>query len=180
MKLLSSIICLLFTVTLNAQTPQPKWNTQKDSVYNFTFQYPSDWDLKLPNTNTRFFVTSKQESETDLFRENINCVTRNLGKGQEGFKISMAEDAIKKALSEKLTNYVLTRSAYSKWNNAQMLEMEYTCTQEVNGKELDIHMLQKMAVVKGQLFTITYTAEADSYPKYIATVQKVIASLKVN
>jgi hypothetical protein len=180
MKLLLPIIYLLFTVTLNAQKPPPKWNTQKDSVYNFTFQYPSDWQLKLPNTNTRFFITSYQENETDIFRENINCVTRDLGKNQQGFKISMAEDAIKKALSEKLKDYVLIKSAYSKWNNAEMLEIEYTCTQEANGTELSIHMLQKMAVVKGRLFTITYTAEATSYQKYIETVQKVIAFFKVN
>jgi|GEM_PF-4693566 len=40
-------------------------------------------------------------------------------------------------------------------------------------------MLQYVAVVKGTLFTLTYTAKQKNYSRYIDTVKKVLALLKV-
>ena len=179
--LLLSIVSLFGLNTIQAQntnTPTPtKWLTYLDSGFRFTVQYPSDWEFKKPNTNTRFFVTSYKENEADQFRENINCIARKLE--QQGFTIKMAEEAIKKSLSEKLKDYNLIKSAYVQWNNAEALELEYTCKQSAEGVEYDIHILQRMAVIKGVLFTLTFTSETRSYDKYITTVRKVYNSLKV-
>lgn len=179
--LLLSIISFFAVNTIQAQntnTPTPtKWLTYLDSGFRFTVQYPSDWEFKKPNTNTRFFITSYKENETDNFRENINCIARRLE--QQNFTIKMAEEAIKTSLAEKLTNYHLIKSAYIQWNNAETLELEYTCKQSAEGVEYDIHMLQRMAVIKGTLFTLTFTSETQVYDKYIATVRKVYNSLKV-
>jgi hypothetical protein len=179
MKVLFSAICLFFLLQLQAQTTQPPtgWKSHRDSAYGFTFIYPTDWDLKLPGTNTRFFLTSKLENDSDQFRENINCIARGLQ--QKDFKISDATEEIKKSLSENLKDYHLIRSGYSNWNNSQLFTIEYTCTQESNGKKYSIHLLQHIAVVKSILFTITYTADVASFSKYESTVDKVFKSLKI-
>jgi hypothetical protein len=170
--------CLgIVNILIAQQTNNSSWPVQTDSVYHFTFKRPPTWDLKLPGTNTRFFLTSQAENEKDLFRENINCITRVIE--QAGFKISNAADAIKQSLSEKLKDYKLLKSAYSTWNNSQTLVLEYTCTQESGDTTYTIHILQRLAVVKNTLFTFTYTAEEAGYNKYIDIVNKVFLSLKI-
>ncbi len=159
------------------QTDTRNWLVQTDSAYHFTFNRPPGWELKLPGTNTRFFLTSQKENEQDPFRENINCIARVIE--QAGFKVSDAADAIKKSLSEKLQDYKLLKSVYSTWNNSETLVLEYTCTQEAGGTIYNIHMLQRMAVVKNTLFTFTYTAEETSYNKFINIVNIVFQSLKI-
>lgn len=164
-------------IQLHAQTTKEGWRIQRDSVYNFTFLYPDSWTLKLPGTTTRFFVTSKAESDTDQFRENVNCIARQLQ--QKDFKVSDAADDIKKTLAENLKEYTLIHSGYSTWNNAETLTLEYTCSQESNGNKYNLHLLQKIAVVKGILFTFTYTADAAKYDKFLTTINKIINSVKI-
>lgn len=180
MKVLFSILCLSFLLSSRAQTgnAQEVWRVQKDTAYNFTFSYPASWDLKLPGTNTRFFVTSKPENEEDPFRENLNCIARGLQ--QQGFKISDAAEEIKNSLAENLKDYKQIYSGYTTWNNVQMLTIEYTCTQESNGKTYYVHLLQKIAIAKGILFTFTYTASADKYEKYLDTINRILKSVKLN
>jgi hypothetical protein len=178
-------ICLCFvllssnlTAQVNNDGAAVQWKTHKDSVYNFIFKYPTNWEFKLPATNTRFFVTSYKENETDRFRENVNCIARKLS--QQNFVINDAEEEIKKSLSEKLKDYHLISSGYIKWNNTNALQLNYTLTQESDGETYYIRMFQQIAVVKGNLYTLTFTSEADSYDKYEATVKKIYQSFKVN
>ncbi len=173
--LLSILCCNQLTAQQN-DIPAD-WSLYTDTAYHFSVRYPANWEFKLKNTSTRFFVTSYKENEEDKFRENFNCMVRVID--DKGFTIKMAEDAIKKSLSEKLQNYQLIRSEYLTWNNSETLELEYTCSQSANDITYSIHMLQRMGVVKGTLFTLTYTAEQKSYSKYIDTVKKVLQSLKV-
>jgi hypothetical protein len=187
MKLVCIALFSLLLVTQSyAQQPKPraipaadttKWLTLTDTVYHFSVQYPGNWQLKLPETKTRFFITTYPENETDFFRENMNCIARVID--QAGFTIKTAETAVKDALAAKLKDYKLIRSGYSTWNQSETLELEYTCTQESGGNTYSIHMLQRMAVVKGTLFTLTYTAEDKNYKKYLEAVKKVVASLKI-
>ena len=74
----------------------------------------------------------------------------------------------------------MLNSGYTQWNGTETLEMEYTFTNASDGVTYNIHLLQRMAVVKEVLFTITFTAEAKSYQKYIDVVRKVLQSFKVN
>jgi hypothetical protein len=176
LSVLLSVLCC-HQLTAQKNDIPADWLPFTDTAYNFSIRYPADWEFKPKNTNTRFFITSSTENDSDKFRENINCIARVVE--EKGFTIKMAEDAIKKSLGEKLQDYKLLRSEYLTWNSSETLELEYTCTQTSSDVSYSIRMLQRMAVVKGTLFTLTYTAEQKSYRKYIDTVKKVLASLKV-
>lgn len=154
------------------------WKTYYDSLYNFSFQYPDNWEFKFPTDKSRFFVTSYKENEADSFRENVNCIARKFD--QQGFVIKDAEIAIKKSLSEKLEDYKLISSDYVQWNKVDALQLKYTCTKESGDQRFSIMMFQQMAVVKGTLYTLTYTSEVAGFDKYISAVNKMYASLKVN
>gem|GEM_PF-5886756 len=69
------------------------WLSFTDTAYNFSIRYPADWEFKLKNTNTRFFVTSSLENSDDKFRENINCIARVIE--EKGITVKIAEDAKK-------------------------------------------------------------------------------------
>ncbi|MCX6319415.1 MAG: PsbP-related protein [Bacteroidetes bacterium] len=184
MKLLHSIIttCILLTAIPAVQAQKTmavplSWKKHTDSVYNFTLYYPPEWKLKLPGTTTRFFVTSQSENEKDQFNENLNCVARALQ--QQSFKVADAEAEIKKTLMDNLKDYHLIYSGYSTWNGVQTLTLEYSFTKEDDGKTYNLHMLQKIAVVNGILFTLTYSAEDKSYAKFANTINKIIGLMEI-
>ncbi len=179
MKTSSLFAVLLFSFLSSAQTgdTEVKWLVHKDATFNVSIQYPSNWQLKPPNKNTLFFVTSYPESDKDYFRENLNCIIPS--KTQEGLTIQMAEEEIVGTLSESLTDFKLIQSGYSTWNKVDAFEIEYTCTQAGNDLTYNLHILQKTAIIKGKLYALTYTSLADAYEKYIGTIRKMFASFKV-
>jgi PsbP len=180
-KINTVLLCMFSAALLHAQADnnsKPKWIKQQDSVYNFSFEYPENWQLKLPGTNTRFFVTSQPESDNDHFRENINCIVRIMN--DSSFKIMNAETAIVESLQKGLTAFKLLKKAPVKWNGTDALTIEYTCTQKSEEKEFNIHMYQQMALVNNRLFTLSFTAKDAHYSKYIAVIKKIIGSVRTN
>lgn len=173
------LLCLLASGFVKAQSGgavTANWLTHQDST--FSFKYPPDWLLKLPGTNTRFIVTSKPEDENDHFRENINCITRVLN--DPGFKISSAEKDIRETLETKMTDFKLLASGYTTWNGSEALYMEYSTTQKAGEILMKVHIYQQMAVVKGVLFTLTYTAADTGYSKYWNIIAGIIQSVKIS
>lgn len=180
MKVILSLLSVLFiSASLSAQQGEKPegWLTHTDTSAGFALYYPGDWDLKLPGTGTRFFITSQKESDKDRFRENINCITRDLGT--KNFDIADAEETIKNTLAEKLAEFKVIKSMYITWNNAKTLRLEYTCVQESDGEKYNIHMLQYMSVINGMLYTFTFTSEDASYGKYVGTVLKIYLSMEI-
>ncbi len=174
-----SLLSLLSATAITAQQTPSKtnWLIHTDSVYNFSFKYPSGWELKLPGTGTRFFVTSQKETEEDKFRENVNCLVRVMES--KAFKVSDAGDMIKQNLAEKLEDFKLIKSPYFTWNNSETLELEYTCTQRAGNENYNLHLLQYISVVDGKLFTLTYTASQTSYKKYLDLVKTIFNSFQI-
>ena len=180
MKAFFFAICCLFLVVMNSAqktNAQTKWLTHADGEYYFTIEYPSDWDLELPKTETRFFIRSYQENAADIFRDNINCIASRLP--QTGVKISSLEEAIKAILASELKEFKIVKLRYIQWNGAETLELETTGTLEYNGNIFDIHVLQRASVIENVLFTVTFTAEKKSYQKHIETVSKILKSMKI-
>ena len=154
-----------------------KWKTHTDSLYNFRFQYPTDWEFKLPGTNTRFFVTSYIENDADRFRENVNCIARKLN--QKNFVIKDSEEEIKTSLANKLKDYKLISSGYIKWNNTDALQLHYTHTQQSGDETYYVRMFQQVAFVNGTLYSLTFTSEAANYSKYETAVNKMYSSFRI-
>ncbi len=178
-KYLLLICCSLSCSSLIAQsaTETGTWLQHTDTAYNFTVQYPGNWQFKLPGTNTRFFITSYTENDADAFRENINCLARKIE--DSNFIISSAKESILSSLEKKFEDFKLIKSGYVKWNDTDALQLSYTCTQQTGGSTFKTHMFQQMAMVKGILYVLTFTSEINSYDKYIEMVNKVISSFKV-
>lgn len=179
MKLSFLAACLLITFSLTAQPGNlpVKWLTHTDSLYKLTIQYPSDWILKPPTKNARFFISSPLESDVDDFSDNINCIVPS--PVEKNVTIQMAEEDIINTLSKNLPDFKIINSGYSEWNNTTAYEIEYTCTHAGEDNTYSLHMLQKVAIIKGKLYALTFTSEDEFYKKNIGTIRKMIASFKV-
>ncbi len=171
-----SFICLILTTECIAQIDTKNWIVQTDTAYNFSYKRLPDWVLKLPATKTRFVLTTPLESETDQFKENLNCLVRLVE--DKTFKISDAEGSIKTTLAKQLQNFNLLNTKYSKWNNAESLLLDYTCTKESEDKTFNIRINQHLAIVNGILYTFTFSSEENSFSKYSSTVTAVLNSFK--
>lgn len=178
MKLLFLIAGLFITFISSAQTGNSdvKWLLHKDSAYNVSIQYPSDWQLKPANDRSRFFIASYPETEEDKFRENLNCVVHNI---EDGSTIQQAEEDIVKTLTGIMAEFKIVQSGYSKWNNADAYELEYTCTYANTDVKYDLHMLQKATIINGKLYVLTFSALNTTYDKYIGKVRKMFDSFKI-
>ncbi|MBK7432698.1 MAG: hypothetical protein IPI66_01630 [Chitinophagaceae bacterium] len=179
----TTLLALLFFQTglwaqNNSGNNKPaRWITHTDTEYQFSFQYPDNWEFKLPGTNTRFFVTSYPENTSDGFRENVNCIARKLT--QKTFQVKDAEEEILKSLREKLSDFALLSVSYPRWNNTQVMLLEYTCSMELDQEKIDVRMMQQLAFVKGTLYTFTFTAEQKNYDAYLPAVKKMLTSFVV-
>lgn len=171
--------CLFIAFAANAQNGNApvQWLTHTDTAYNLTIQYPSNWQLKPPNTKTRFFITSYPESDADNFRDNLNCIIPS--PVEKTTTIQMAEKDITETLSGNLPDFKIINSGYSTWNNVTAYEIEYSCSQESGGTTFYLHILQKVAIINGKLYALTFTSEDEFFKKNIGTVRKMIESFKV-
>lgn len=133
--------------------------------------------MKPPTARARFFITSYFESDKDKFGDNLNCIApRPLEKS---VTIQMAEADITKSLSENLADFKIINSGYSQWNNVTAYEIEYSCSQTSGNDTYYLHILQKVAIIEGKLYALTFTSEDEFYKKNIDTVRKMIESFKV-
>ncbi len=175
-NIITLFTCLLIAAVLQAQTGNTKWLTQEDSLFHFTYQYPENWTLKLPGTQTRFFVTSKPENENDNFKENINCIAKDLNV--PNFNIKDEEANLKESLKSQMPDFKLLASSYKKWNGTDALCIDFTTTQKSGDNTYYIRIYQQVAVLKGILYVLTYTAETGTFSKYWDTVSTIMLSVK--
>lgn len=176
--LMITVIAALAAATISLAADRTGWNKHTDQVHRFTFEYPAGWTLKLPETDTRFFVTSPSENEADRFWENVNCIARKLDAPDLDLKA--VEEAVLASLSKTRKDYALVMLDHPPWNQCPSLEVVYTFTaQTPSGDSFQVKILQRVAVVKGTLFTITFTSEQRSYDAFVDTARGVIESLAV-
>lgn len=166
----------LTNVSFAQSTDKLSWMGITDTTYHFSFSYPINWELKLPNTNTRFFVTSYPENSADKIRENVNFAAKELNT--VNFKIQSAEEAIKNNLAQKLQNFKLIDSKYFQWNSTDVLVFEFTCTKMVNDTPVTLRLQTYQAILGKWLYTFTFTAEDASYNKYMEVAAKIFNSIK--
>jgi hypothetical protein len=170
------LFIVLFTVSFSSNA-QTGWLSHTDTAYNFSFKYPAAWKLKLPGTNTRFFVTSPAENDEDDFRENINAIVREFSLSELPVAKSLKE--IREALSKNLTDFKEIKNTAFKWQGKNALEIEYTCTKESEGKNYYLYILQRLVVINYKMFTVTFTCIANKKDKYLPVAKQVIKSMVI-
>lgn len=154
------------------------WLTHTNTENNITVKYPANWKLKTTGEKTIFMLTAPAENESDMFRENINLIVRQLPNGGEGVKMEDIAKAVEDKIPTAVDNFVLHYSKAIKWLGADAKEVAYGGNSKNSG--MAVNFIQRITISKGRLVLATYTYEGARDDIYKKTALIIIDNIKCN
>jgi hypothetical protein len=156
----------------NPDESKIKWNTLNKK--SFSIQYPSEWELNDSGIlGTSFILLSPLNTETDLFRENINLITEDL-KGTE-IDLDVYKDISVEQCKQFVTNFYLIQ--------IEKLENNFgDCYHLIYSGEQGIYKLifeQYYWIIKDKAYVLTFTAEQNKYKEYLELAYKIINTFEI-
>jgi hypothetical protein len=167
MRLLIIFAAILFisAPTIAQTTTKPKadnatqnWLSYTDSTTNISVKYPPEWTLKTTNPKSPIVLKAPLENDEDAFAENINYVIRPIPQGQKVL-LSDISKAIKSTISTAVDEFKFEYEKKLQWMGAEALEFSYSGISKGENGGIKIKMLQRLAVLNGNLYLATYSAE---------------------
>jgi hypothetical protein len=141
---------------------------------NYSIKYPEDWELDTSRQGgSIFFLLSKQTSEQDQFRENVNLIVQDLtGHNIDLDKyVQISEEQIKTLI----TNSNLLESKRINKDGAKIHQVVYTGDQGV----FKLKYKQHYFIKDDKAYVLTLTCESDQFEQYISTGGKILNSFRL-
>lgn len=178
MKLYSIYLILILFNMDNSYAQDIKHNETNwkklESEY-YTIDYPSSWYLSQKGEmGTKFFLFTKLESKTDAFSENVNLIVQDLSSFSN-INIDKYTEISEKQIGDMITNSKIIESKRIKNDSLEYHKIIYTGMQ---GK-LTLKFLQYYFVENQKAYVLTFSAEKNTYSKYIETAEKILKSFKI-
>ncbi|XID92476.1 DcrB-related protein [Paenibacillaceae bacterium WGS1546] len=142
-----------------------------DEVYGTTFRYPEGWEVEGSDGGTivaTFFVPP--EDENDVFEENVSVAIEDLGG--EDVTLEILAEASKKQLGEAIANFQIVKEETAELDGLPYYSLHFSGTQG----ELDLIWQQVYMIVDGFTYIFTYTAEPESFDKFVGQASEIIGS----
>jgi PsbP-like protein len=167
MRLLIFFVTILFicTSTIAQTTTKSKadnttqsWLSYKDSATGIVVKYPSNWTLKTTNPKSPIVLKAPLENDEDVFAENINYVIRPISQGQKVL-LSDISKAIKSSIPNAVDEFKLDYEKKLQWMGTEALEFAYSGISKGENAGVKVKMLQRLTILKGNLYLATYSAE---------------------
>ncbi len=173
MKLFQILLLLtsFFPLTGKAQPLQKKWKTLSES--NYSIQYPEDWDLNQSRQmGISFILLTKQTSEQDQFRDNINLLIQDLsGYNLDLDKyVKLSQDQVK----TQIINGVLHESKRMEANGKSFHKVIYSGKQGIYSLKFE----QYYWIKSNNAYVLTLTCEADQFNTYQVIGEKIMNSFR--
>lgn len=160
-----------------AAPPKAAETTYVDPTDGYSISYPSTWQFKPPNADGRIFVTSQPDGPQDMFRENLNLAPRPLN--DPTFSIKGQCVAFSANFAKDYEGYTPGKCEDLRWNGVDAMRLDYSFDKSDNGVARRIHVLQTLAIKKGKLYVVTFTAIEATYTRYTPIASRMIASIKI-
>ncbi len=177
MNIASLFLLILISIfDLNAQNANNKdLNWEKLEVDNYKIEYPSNWYLSQKGEmGTKFFLFTKLESKTDAFSENINLIVQDLSS-YNNINLDKYTEISEKQIGDMISNSKIIESNRIKREGLEFHKIIYT---GIQGK-LTLKFLQYYFVNKEKAYVLTFSAEKNTFSKYIETAEKILNSFKI-
>jgi len=148
------------------------WKAINESGY--MIQYPDSFDLNTSGQmGMTFILLSKQTSQQDLFRENINLLIQDLtGQNIDLDKyVEISEGQIK----TMITNGNIIESKRIKAADSEFQRVIYTGVQG----QFNLKFEQYYWIVKSKAYVLTLTCEFNQFDKYNEVGEKIMNSFKI-
>jgi hypothetical protein len=159
------------TEEIKTEIPE-NWKTLSESDYSI--QYPDTFDLdKSGQMGMSFILLSKQTSQQDLFRENVNLLIQDLsGQNIDLDKyVEISEGQIK----TMITDGNLIESKRMSDNNKELQRVIYTGKQG----QYDLKWQQFYWVENKKAYVLTLTCEINQYDNYVSVGEKIMKTFTI-
>lgn len=176
MKKIFFLIFSLPFLGLYGQTTKPskpivdsslQWQNYLDTSNKFSFRYPANWTIRIPNEkeSAKIFIRSPKENDDDSFIENINLIIREVRVDK--INVEMLKKSVKEALEKKVNQYEFISGKNTTWLGTSAYEIYYS---SINSGE-KVKILQRVAFLNNKLYTITYVASYDNTIYYKKAIE---------
>mgnify|MGYP001767878452 CR=1 FL=1 len=170
-----SRIAVGVSICLAALTLKPgvyaQARTYTNSVYNYSVQYPADYEYK-PIGGIITFASTKTDKKF-RFAHNVNIMVGTLGGKTPSLDDFFAQSKVR--LKKNLPNVEFMEEKPGKVAGLASRRLVYTTRQ----KEAMFKILQEMFIHRNQVFVITFTDLAEGYNAHIGQAEKMIRTFKV-
>lgn len=140
--------------------------------FNFSIQYPQNWDMTEPGGDIKVQFYSPQENEDDTFKENVNVIVSSLPA-----KVTFDQyvDANLKQLQGGLKDFKMESSKEENLPVGKAKSLTFTgiFDEEVG----TLKWRQTYALSGNKLFVISYTGAVNNFDKYLPEAIKMNTTL---
>jgi len=171
--LIISIVACGQTTQDNAQSDiQNNWKTINETDY--IIQYPDSFDLNTSGQmGMSFILLSRQTSQQDNFRENVNLLIQDL----KGLNINLDKfvEISVGQIKTMLTNGNLIESKKLRENGVEFQKLIYSGDQGIYKLKFE----QFYWVKNEKAYILTLTCEVEQFENYKVTGEKILKSFKL-
>jgi len=168
-----SLLALGQTTPTNSLTnSKTDWQLLNENGYSI--QYPQDWDLnKSGQMGMSFILLSRQTSQQDNFRENVNLLIQDL-KGQN-INLDKYVEISEGQIKTLITNGRLFMSKRLFENGSEFQKVIYTGDQGVYKLKFE----QFYWIKNGKAYVLTLTCELEQFETYKVSGEKILNSFRL-
>lgn len=171
------LIAIFFSAIASGQTPQKgaradipvDWKVIDEA--GFKIQYPDSFELnRSGQMGTTFILLSKQTSQRDLFRENVNLIIQDL----TGLNIDLDKyvEISEGQIKTMITNGNIVESKRIKASDYEFQKVIYTGDQG----QYRLKFEQYYWTVKNKAYVLTLTCDIGQFDKYKEVGEKIMNS----
>ena len=172
---MKKILPILYLFIINSCISQNTY--QKYNSTDYSIEYDTNWIYKTAQNNFIQFFT-KKENEKDFFQENFNIIIQDL-KGQN-ITLDNYSDLTIKQISDTFDKDVILGFRGVKTKRTKGKEVIYTIPFKIpNGKQKILKLRQQWYIKNEKAYLLTYTADINSYTKYLKIVDNMFNSFEL-
>ena len=162
------ILILNFLILLS--TASCKQESRKvHTTDEFTITYPSSLELdQSGQEGTSFILKTEKQGDNDVFVENINLATKNVGNVSFDEFSTKTEKDIKSAVSIKEAKRI-------KLNNSDCLRLVFNLVQN----NVELTFVQHYYIKNKKAYVLTFSSESKMYDSFFEDMNKTLLSFKL-
>ena len=152
-----------------------RFNQYTNDQHNFSIKYPASWTLGENINNAAVIFYSPQETELDIFRENVNIVVQDISKNPLSLK-RYSKTAIRQMEAVFSNNMMILESEPMFFAGQEGYKFVFT------GKtpETELQYMSVWTITGLTAYQVTYTALASQYDRHLPKVKRMIRSFHLN
>jgi eukaryotic-like serine/threonine-protein kinase len=152
---------------------QEKFDPYEDPTLGLKMNYPQTWrkqKIEIPSTKEVVTFVSPKQSDADKFQEKVTISIEDFSGTLEEFTNSSIQD-----INNNMSKFKIVKLSETSLANKAGKELVFTGIVGENS----LQNLQVFTLKGDKAYVIIYTAEKDSYEKFLPTAEKMMKSFEI-